>query len=119
MFEAAALPSARALLSEGDYLRFWASRFMGSLGSQIQSVTMGWQIYAISRQTLSVPASAFNVSLIGLITFAPLFFLALPAGETADRHHRRGVLLWCYAGEIATAAPLSWAAFSHTASVPL
>ncbi len=120
MYDAAsAPPSARALLGEGDYLRFWASRFMGSLGSQIQSVTMGWQIYAISRQTLSVGASAFNVSLIGLITFAPLFFLALPAGETADRHDRRGVLLFCYAGEIATVAVLSWAAFHHAATVPL
>ena len=116
---ASALPSARALLREGDYLRFWASRFMGSLGSQVQIVTMGWQIYAISRQTLGVGASAFNVSLIGLITFAPLFFLALPAGETADRHDRRGVLLFCYAGEIATVAVLSFAAFTHSATVPL
>jgi MFS family permease len=116
---ASAPPSARALFREGDYLRFWASRFMGSLGSQVQSVTMGWQIYAISRHSLGVAASAFNVSLVGLITFAPLFFLALPAGETADRHDRRGVLLLCYAGEIATVAVLSWAAFTGSATVPL
>jgi MFS family permease len=116
---ASALPSARALLREDDYLRFWASRWMGSLGSQIQSVTMGWQVYAISRHTMGVGASAFNVSLVGLLTFAPLFFLALPAGETADRHDRRGVLLFCYAGEIATVAVLSWAAFTHAATVPL
>jgi MFS family permease len=116
---ASAPPSARALLREGDYLRFWASRFMGSLGSQIQSVTMGWQVYAISRHTLSVGGSAFNVSLIGLITFAPLFFLALPAGETADRHDRRGLLLICYAGEIATVAVLSVGAFGHWITVPI
>ena len=114
-----AIAPARALLGEGDYMRFWASRWTGSLGSQIQSVTMGWQIYAISRHTLGVGASAFNVSLVGLITFAPLFFLALPAGETADRHDRRGVLLFCYAGEILTVAVLSWAAFTHRATVPL
>jgi MFS family permease len=112
-------PSARALLGEADYMRFWASRFMGGLGSQIQSVTMGWQVYALSRRTLDVGASAFNVSLIGLVTFAPLFFLALPAGETADRHDRRGVLLICYAGEILTVAALSVAAFTGSASVPL
>ena len=105
-------------MRERDYLRFWASRWTGSLGSQIQSVTMGWQIYAISRHTLGVGASAFNVSLIGLITFAPLFFLALPAGETADRHDRRGILLFCYAGEILTVGVLSWAAFTHHATVP-
>jgi MFS family permease len=117
--DASPLPPARALLREGDYLRFWASRWLGGLGSQVQSVTMGWQVYELSRRTLDVPSSAFNVSLIGLITFAPLFLLALPAGETADRHDRRAVLLFCYAGEIATVAVLAWAAFAHAASVPL
>jgi MFS family permease len=117
--DASPLPPARALLREGDYLRFWASRWLGGLGSQVQSVTMGWQVYELSRRTLDVPSSAFNVSLIGLITFAPLLLLALPAGETADRHDRRAVLLFCYAGEIATVAVLAWAAFAHAASVPL
>jgi MFS family permease len=116
---ASALPSARALLREGDYARFWGSRFMGSLGNQIQSVTMGWQVYAISRHTLGVGASAFNVSLIGLVTFAPLFLLSLPAGEAADRHDRRRVLMFCYAGEIATVAALALAAFANLVTVPL
>jgi MFS family permease len=120
MSEAATVaPPGRALLREGDYLRFWASRWMGSLGSQVQSVTMGWQIYAVSRRTQSVEASALNVSLIGLITFAPLFLLALPAGETADRHDRRKVLLFCYAGESCAVLALTLAAFTGHATVPL
>src|SRR5437867_2734095 len=94
-------PSARALFQERDYRLFWASRWMGSFGSQIQSVAMGWMVYDLSRaEGLSIRQSAFNVSLIGLITFAPLFFLALPAGETTDRYDRRRVLLVCYAGEL-------------------
>ena len=112
-------PSGRLLLREPDYLRFWASRWMGSLGSQIQSVTMGWQIYALSRRTLSVGASALNVSLIGLATFTPLFLLALIAGETADRHDRRRVLFTCYAGEIVAVAALVFLTFSGRATVPL
>ncbi|HEY1929415.1 MAG TPA: MFS transporter [Caulobacteraceae bacterium] len=119
MSEASVAPSARALLREGDYVRFWASRWMGSLGSQVQSVTMGWQIYAISRQTLSVGASALNVSLIGLITFAPMFLLALIAGESADRHDRRKVLLLCYAGETTGVVALVVASFTGHVSVPL
>ncbi len=120
MPQPAILPnSTRALLHERDYLLFWASRWLGSLGSQVQSVTMGWQVYALSRRHLDVGHSAFNVSLIGLVTFAPLFFLALPAGETADRHDRRKVLLFCYAGEIAAVAILVWASFYGRASVPL
>ena len=113
------LPPARALLREPDYLLFWASRWMGGVGSQIQSVTMGWQVYSLSRQTLGVGASAFNVSLIGLLTFAPLFILALPAGETADRHDRRGVLLICYAGELCAVGILAASSLTHLASVPL
>lgn len=114
------LPSARALLREHDYLKFWAARWMGSFGSQIQSVTMGWQVYEISRADhLDIGRSALNVSLIGLITFAPLFFLALPAGEAADRHDRRKVLLMCYAGEIVAVGILVAASLLHFASVPL
>jgi MFS family permease len=112
-------PSARALWRERDYPRFWASRFMGSLGSQIQSVTMGWQVYDISRRTLGVEQSAFNVSLIGLITFGPLIVLALPAGESADRYDRRRVLLMCYAGETTAVAALAWIALNHMATPPL
>jgi MFS family permease len=91
---------------------------MGSLGSQVQSVTMGWQIYNLSRRTLGVGASALNVSLIGLITFAPLFLLALPAGEAVDRHDRRKVLLFCYAGEICAVAALVGLSLAGRASVP-
>jgi MFS family permease len=113
-------PGQRAgLLGQSDYRLFWASRWMGAFGSQIQSVAMGWQIYSLSRRTLDVAHSAFNVSLIGLVTFAPLLLLALPAGETVDRHDRRSVLGVCYAIEIAGVAILAAASLSGRASVPL
>jgi MFS family permease len=116
---AATAVSTRDLLRERDYVLFWSSRWLGTLGSQIQGVTMGWQIYAVSRHTLSVGASALNVSLIGLVTFVPLLLLALPAGEAADRHDRRGVLMICYAGEMVAVSILVWAAFAGAASVAL
>jgi MFS family permease len=112
-------PSTRSLLSERDYLYFWASRWMGSFGTQVQSVAMGWQIYAISRRTLDVAHSAFNVSLIGLVTFTPLLLLALPAGETADRHDRRKVLACCYVAEILGVALLAVSTFTGRASISL
>jgi MFS family permease len=108
-----------SLLGQRDYLWFWASRWMGSFGSQIQSVAMGWQAYAISRRTLDVAHSAFNVSLIGLVTFAPLLLLALPAGETVDRSDRRRVVAFCYAAEATGVAILTWAAFSGQATIAL
>lgn len=111
--------SASGLLRQSDYLKFWASRWMGSFGSQIQSVAMGWQVYAISRRTLDVAHSAFNVSLIGLVTFAPLLLLALPAGATVDRRDRRGVLALCYVAEIVGVAALAFVSLTGRAGVPI
>jgi MFS family permease len=116
-----ALPaSARDLLKQRDYRFFWASRWMGSVGTQIQSVAMGWQVYDLSRQAhLSVGYASFNVSLIGLITFAPLFFLALPAGVAADHYDRKRLMMLCYVGELIAASILTAAELFHFASVSL
>ena len=112
--------SARDLLRHRDYRYFWASRWMGSVGTQIQSVAMGWQVYDLSRQAhLSVGYASFNVSLIGLITFAPLFFLALPAGVAADHYDRKRLMQFCYLGELIASSILTAAEVMHFASVPL
>lgn len=113
------VPSARALLKERDYLAFWASRWTGSFAAQIQSVAMGWQMYALARQTRSVEESAFLVGMIGLAAFAPVFLLTLPAGETADRHDRKTILLLCFSGEILSVLALAFASWRGIASVPL
>ncbi|MFN3523477.1 MAG: MFS transporter [Phenylobacterium sp.] len=109
--------SAQALLKERDYLLFWASRFCGSLAAQVQSVAMGWQMYALARQTRSVEESAFLVGMIGLAAFVPVFLLTLPAGEIADRHNRRRVLQICLSGEMLSVGLLalaSWRGFAST-----
>ena len=111
--------SVRDLIRQRDYMRFWASRSMGGLGVQIQSVAMGWQVYDLSRRTLDVGHASFNVSLIGLITFAPLVVLFLPAGETADRHDRKRVMALCYLAELIPAAVLIAAGVFGFASVGL
>jgi MFS family permease len=113
------VPSARALLKERDYLCFWASRWTGSFAAQIQSVAMGWQMYALARQTRSVEESAFLVGMIGLAAFVPVLLLTLPAGEIADRHDRKKVLLFCFTGEIISVLVLAVATWRGVASVPL
>lgn len=113
-------PSARALLKERDYLCFWVSRWTGSFAAQIQSVAMGWQMYSLARVAgHSVKESSFLVGMLGLAAFVPVFLLALTAGETADRHDRKTVLLCCWAGEIATVLILAVASWRGWASVPL
>ncbi|MGA0608116.1 MFS transporter [Phenylobacterium sp. VNQ135] len=113
------VPSARALLRERDYLVFWGSRWTGSFASQIQSVAMGWHMYALARESRSVEESAFLVGMIGLAAFVPVFLLTLPAGEAADRYDRRKVLLLCLTGEIASVLTLAIATINGWASPAL
>jgi MFS family permease len=112
-------PSARALLKERDYLVFWGSRFTGNLASQIESVALGWQMYALARRTMGVEQSAFLVGMIGLAAFVPVFLLTLPAGDAADRYDRRKVMLVCLSGEMLTALVLTVAAWRGFATPAL
>ena len=111
--------SFRALLARRDFVALWLSRVAATLGVQIQSVALGWQMYAVARQTMDVKIAAFYVGMIGLAAFVPVFVLALPAGEAADRHDRRTILAWCYLAEIATAVLLTCASIFHFVSIPL
>jgi len=113
------IPSARALLKERDYLLFWCARWTASLGAQIQSVALGWQMYALARKTMSVEQSAFLVGMIGLAAFLPVLLLILSAGEIADRHDRRRVLLLCHLGEIVSVGILVYATWRGEATVTL
>lgn len=113
------VPSARALLKERDYVLFWGTRWFGSFASQIQSVAMGWQMYALARTTRSVEESAFLVGMIGLAAFVPVFLLTLPAGEAADRYDRKKVLLLCLSGEITSVLILAIATVNGYASPAL
>lgn len=113
------VPSARALLKERDYLLFWGTRWTGSFASQIQSVAMAWQMYALARLDHTVAESAFLVSMIGLVIFIPQFLLTLPAGEAADRYDRKKVLLLCLSGEIVSVLTLAVATLQGYASTSL
>jgi len=103
--------SARALLRQRDYMVYLVTRAFGVLGTVAQSVVMGWQVYDLARAHRGVAESALYVGLLGLATFLPLFFLALPAGVVADRYARRVVLALCFAAEALCAGALMLAAY--------
>jgi MFS family permease len=73
-------------------LIFW-SRISVNIALQMQAVAVGWQIYDLT-------GSALDLGLIGLVQFLPPLCLTLPAGQIADRHDRRRILLACYAIEL-------------------
>jgi MFS family permease len=118
MADAAQTP-APSIWKERDYLLFWGCRFAGNLGVSIESVAIGWQVYAVARRSMDVEHAAFIVGMVGLASFAPLFLLALPAGETADRHNRKLILRLCYVAEAIVAVGLALASHLHLASIPL
>ena len=49
---------------------------------QMIDVAIGWEVYGLHR-------SALDLGWIGLAEFIPMFVLALPAGQLADRVPRR------------------------------
>ena len=77
-----------------DFGLYWSGMFFENLAVQIEAVTIGWQVYTISRLTLGIEDSAFMVGMVGLIQFVPLFVLTLWAGNLADRHSRKAIVMW-------------------------
>ena len=115
--ESPIVPSAAALLRNRDYMLFWFTRFFSTLGVQIESVTIGWQVYAVARLSRSVQEGALLVGMVGLLQFLPVFALTLIAGETADRLTRKYVILASMAVEIAVVFVLAVLALHPTPSL--
>lgn len=69
-----------------DFRLLLAGRLMVTIAVQIQSIAVGWQIYALTKNALSL-------GLIGLAEALPAITIALYAGHVADRIDRRGILI--------------------------
>ena len=75
----------RRAMSYPAFRAFVCQRLFTTLGTSIQSVIVGWHIYAITGRTL-------DLGLVGLAQFLPNAGLALFAGQLADRVDRRIVM---------------------------
>ena len=81
----------RAAFSHRAFNRFQAARLLAALASQMQSVAIGWQIYALTGRAL-------DLAWVGLAQFLPAALLSLVTGTVADRLERRRILMVCHAG---------------------
>ena len=81
------------MLAHAGFARFLSARLLTSVGVQMQTVAVGWQVYEITRDPL-------DLGLIGLSQFLPFVVLVLPAGHFADRHSRQRLLSACYGLEL-------------------
>jgi MFS family permease len=96
---------AYAALRHRDFRWYILSLFAMTLASQLQAVVVGWQVYAITHDPLSL-------GLLGLAEALPFIAVALPAGYVADRWNRRTITVCSLAVSVACAAALL--AFSAT-----
>ncbi len=102
-----------------DYRFYWFARLLSTIAQMAMVIVIGWQVYDIARQTMDIEAAAFQLGLIGLVQFAPLFLLTLVSGWTADRIDRRYIARAVLALEMLCAAILFWATWTGVISLPI
>ena len=81
----------RVAFTHPNFVAYTFARFFIVIALEMQSVAVGWQVYAITNR-------AIDLGYVGLAQFLPGFALFLFAGHTADIVDRRKLLMWCYAG---------------------
>src|SRR5919112_4161921 len=70
---------------------FWLARLGSTIAQMAMVIVIGWQVYDIARQTMGVGDASFQLGLIGLVQFVPLFALTPVSGWAADRFDRRHI----------------------------
>src|SRR5262245_38417215 len=93
-----------AALRHRDYRHLLGGRGLASLGSEMQAVAVGWELY---ERTDSAAALGY----VGLVQFLPVLLLSLPAGQAADRYSRKRLLV--AAQGLMALASLALAALSY------
>jgi MFS family permease len=83
-----------------SYLLFLSGRFLARLATGALTITIAWEVYEKARETMSIAEASLAVGMIGLAQFLPQLVLTLAAGETADRHNRRSILMLCYGAQL-------------------
>ncbi len=76
-----------------DFRIFWLSRFASTFGTIGMVVIIGYQLYDVARGQygMTIPQAAFQLGMLGLAQFVPLFLFTPIAGVIADRFDRRTV----------------------------
>ncbi len=88
MSDSAPVPAAAAF-GHRDFRLYQVARFLLTLAIEMQSVALGWHVYALTDRALSL-------GLVGLAQFLPMIGLSMFTGHVADRFDRRRELLVCY-----------------------
>ena len=82
-------------------------------------IVIGWQVYDIARQTMEMAEAAFQLGLIGLFQFVPLFVLTPVSGWAADHFDRRHIARAALALELLCALALFAFTWSGGINLPI
>jgi MFS family permease len=102
-----------------NFRAFWLARLATTVAQMAMVIVIGWQVYDIARQTRDVDDAAFQLGLIGLVQFVPLFALTPISGWVADRLDRRHVARAVILLEMLCALILFWATWSGHVTLPI
>src|SRR2546429_9984541 len=83
---AAASDDPYAILRNRDFSLYLLARFIASLGQQMLTVAVGWELYERTR-------SALALGLVGLTQMGPMILFTLPAGHVADNFKRKQIII--------------------------
>ena len=90
MAQRSSASGGRAAFAYADFRYYMTARFLVTTASEMQSVAVGWQVYALTHRPL-------DLGLLGLAQFLPGILLFLVAGHAADRLPRQRILQACLA----------------------
>src|SRR5688572_29675976 len=102
-----------------DFRAFWLARLTTTIAQMSMVIVIGWQVYDIARETMNIRDSAFQLGLIGLAQFVPLFVLTPISGWAADRIDRRLIARAAILLELFCALILGWATFAGFINLPM
>src|SRR5438132_550352 len=75
-----------AVLRNRNFLLYLIGRFIASLGQQMLTVAVGWELYERTH-------SALSLGLVRLTNMVPMFLFMLPAGHLADNLNRQRIIV--------------------------
>ena len=102
-----------------DFRVFWLARLATTIAQMAMVIVIGWQVYDIARRSMPVSEAAFQLGLIGLVQFVPLFLLTPISGWVADRLDRRHVARAVICLEMLCALILFGATWTGVITLPI
>ncbi len=113
------MPESPHPLRIARFRSYWAARFAATIAQNAMIIVIGWQTYTIARITMSPPAAAAQLGLIGLLQFLPLFVTTPVSGLVADRFDRRWIARITVSVQFAAALLLALATYQGWMSLPV